>query len=954
MDMFNRLKSAVTNALPGNPLSRDFDLYNQIASGGPGMLWKIHGGMKKTTKQESSIFVFEKRSLERYSRRDREMILESLRKGVQQLTKLRHPKVLSVMEPLEESRETLAFATEPVFCSLANVLGNHDNMTTVPKELQEYELYDVEVRHGLLQMIEGLTFLHNDAKILHHNICPESIILNKNGTWKLAGFDFCALNSNTTDQSLVKAGSFVPMFAFKEWDADIPPCCQPHLDYLAPEYALTMMCSLASDMYSIGVLIYALFNNGKPLFECRTQLSTFKKNAEELRHFRSTLLGSIPDELRDYVKLLLNIEATVRPDPAQLSKVSFFEDVGTMTLQYMDTLFQRDNLQKSQFFKGLPKIAAKLPKRVNQQRILPALYKECVNPDMVPFVLPTVLLVAEQSTNREYLNNILPELIPLFKIHDPVQISLIFLQNMSLLLSKTPQQDIKTHILPMIYRALEVDNPQIQELCLNIVPTFAELIEYSSLKNVIVPRIKKLCQSTSTLTIRVNCLLCLGKLLEYMDRWYVLDEIIPFLPQIPSREPAVLMSILGIYKVTMVHAKLGMTKDILANKVIPFLMPLCIDNNLNLSQFNAFVGTVREMFHKVESEQRTKLEQLDQMKQEQKTLEISKVSSKADSNLIPEVAQEKNQTMMDKFLSGFGIAGLMGGSQQTESTGGPAPVAASSTPRPTAQPTGTAKVSLSLEEKQRLARQQEQEQKLKVQRPLSAQNTQNKPKTNDKVKDLTSTLMDTNLRNMSTTTPKSQPMSSMGGQSGPVIGRGGMSSSYGVSSPPSVGSGGYAGMNTGGSFAGMNNNSSGFGVVNNSPGFGGSGSMNTGGGNKPKMDMSAFDSLLPSSNQPRKSMNEMAQTRTAGMPGQQGMMGGQRMGMGGNVGMMGNQGMMGSPGMMGYQQNMNGGFGQMSNQMNFGGMGNTGSMPMSNSSMLTPQSSSQMKPSGNDLADIFG
>ncbi|XP_046552388.1 SCY1-like protein 2 isoform X3 [Haliotis rubra] len=953
MDMFNRLKSAVTNALPGNPLSRDFDLYNQIASGGPGMLWKIHGGMKKTTKQESSIFVFEKRSLERYSRRDREMILESLRKGVQQLTKLRHPKVLSVMEPLEESRETLAFATEPVFCSLANVLGNHDNMTTVPKELQEYELYDVEVRHGLLQMIEGLTFLHNDAKILHHNICPESIILNKNGTWKLAGFDFCALNSNTTDQS--------PMFAFKEWDADIPPCCQPHLDYLAPEYALTMMCSLASDMYSIGVLIYALFNNGKPLFECRTQLSTFKKNAEELRHFRSTLLGSIPDELRDYVKLLLNIEATVRPDPAQLSKVSFFEDVGTMTLQYMDTLFQRDNLQKSQFFKGLPKIAAKLPKRVNQQRILPALYKECVNPDMVPFVLPTVLLVAEQSTNREYLNNILPELIPLFKIHDPVQspqttytISLIFLQNMSLLLSKTPQQDIKTHILPMIYRALEVDNPQIQELCLNIVPTFAELIEYSSLKNVIVPRIKKLCQSTSTLTIRVNCLLCLGKLLEYMDRWYVLDEIIPFLPQIPSREPAVLMSILGIYKVTMVHAKLGMTKDILANKVIPFLMPLCIDNNLNLSQFNAFVGTVREMFHKVESEQRTKLEQLDQMKQEQKTLEISKVSSKADSNLIPEVAQEKNQTMMDKFLSGFGIAGLMGGSQQTESTGGPAPVAASSTPRPTAQPTGTAKVSLSLEEKQRLARQQEQEQKLKVQRPLSAQNTQNKPKTNDKVKDLTSTLMDTNLRNMSTTTPKSQPMSSMGGQSGPVIGRGGMSSSYGVSSPPSVGSGGYAGMNTGGSFAGMNNNSSGFGVVNNSPGFGGSGSMNTGGGNKPKMDMSAFDSLLPSSNQPRKSMNEMAQTRTAGMPGQQGMMGGQRMGMGGNVGMMGNQGMMGSPGMMGYQQNMNGGFGQMSNQMNFGGMGNTGSMPMSNSSMLTPQSSSQMKPSGNDLADIFG
>ena len=33
-----------------------------------------------------------------------------------------------------------------------------------------------------------------------------------------------------------------------------------------------------------------------------------------------------------------------------------------MTLQYFDSLFQRDNLQKSQFFKGLPKVLPKLPK----------------------------------------------------------------------------------------------------------------------------------------------------------------------------------------------------------------------------------------------------------------------------------------------------------------------------------------------------------------------------------------------------------------------------------------------------------------------------------------------------------------------------------------------------------------------------------------------------------------
>ena len=39
--------------------------------------------------------------------------------------------------------------------------------------------------------------------------------------------------------------------------------------------------------------------------------------------------------------------------------------------------------------------------------------------------------------------------------------------------------------------------------------------------------------------------MCIGKLLEFMDKWYVLDEVLPILHGVPSREPAVLMTILG-------------------------------------------------------------------------------------------------------------------------------------------------------------------------------------------------------------------------------------------------------------------------------------------------------------------------------------------------------------------------------------------------------------------------
>lgn len=70
----------------------------------PGLLWKIYAGYKKSTKQEAAIFVFEKKQLDKWSRKDRDNMVDILKKGVNQLTRLKHPRVLTVQHPLEESR----------------------------------------------------------------------------------------------------------------------------------------------------------------------------------------------------------------------------------------------------------------------------------------------------------------------------------------------------------------------------------------------------------------------------------------------------------------------------------------------------------------------------------------------------------------------------------------------------------------------------------------------------------------------------------------------------------------------------------------------------------------------------------------------------------------------------------------------------------------------------------
>jgi SCY1-like protein 2 len=52
-------------------------------------------------------------------------------------------------------RDSLAFATEPVFASVANILGYTDNMPEpLNPAIRNYKLHEIEIKYGLLQVCE--------------------------------------------------------------------------------------------------------------------------------------------------------------------------------------------------------------------------------------------------------------------------------------------------------------------------------------------------------------------------------------------------------------------------------------------------------------------------------------------------------------------------------------------------------------------------------------------------------------------------------------------------------------------------------------------------------------------------------------------------------------------------------------------------------------------------------
>jgi hypothetical protein len=59
---------------------------------------------------------------------------------------------------------------------------------------------------------------------------------------------------------------------------------QPDLDFTAPEVQTASNCSPMSDMFSLGLLIASLYNNGRSLVEANLSTSNYCKQLEAVSH----------------------------------------------------------------------------------------------------------------------------------------------------------------------------------------------------------------------------------------------------------------------------------------------------------------------------------------------------------------------------------------------------------------------------------------------------------------------------------------------------------------------------------------------------------------------------------------------------------------------------------------------------------------------------------------------
>lgn len=170
---------------------------------------------------------------------------------------------------------------------------------------------------------------------------------------------------------------------------------------------------------------------------------------------------------------------------------------------------------------------------------------------------------------------------------------------------------------------------------LGSLPTVLKVLDFSTIKNELFPVIAAVFSKTSSLGIKIRGLeafviLCggsnngnadlgddLGGMMSnskpsktsnstILDKYTVQEKVVPLLKVMKTKEPAVMMAALAVFK------QVGKIADaeFLAMDVLPILWSFSLGPLLNLQQFQEFMTLIKALSSKIEQEQTRKLRDL--------------------------------------------------------------------------------------------------------------------------------------------------------------------------------------------------------------------------------------------------------------------------------------------------------------------------------------------------------
>jgi tetratricopeptide (TPR) repeat protein len=172
------------------------------------------------------------------------------------------------------------------------------------------------LRAALPQLVRGVLALHEDG-ILHRDLKPSNVLVDRSGTVKILDFGLALASTGSDPADAARAGTPT---------------------YMSPEQARGAALTMASDWYSVGVMLYEVLV-GRPPFGGTAANVLSSKRSREPRDPRS-LAGGLPNDLCDLCMELLRRDPAERPTgPAIARRVGLSASTAASPRHVLDGTF---------------------------------------------------------------------------------------------------------------------------------------------------------------------------------------------------------------------------------------------------------------------------------------------------------------------------------------------------------------------------------------------------------------------------------------------------------------------------------------------------------------------------------------------------------------------------------------------------------------------------------------
>ena len=228
---------------------------------------------------------------------------KEVEREIKLLEDLNHPHIIKYFTSFRENGNFYIVTEYINGGSLENLA---DRVHKEGKLLTEKIIWDF-----LIQTLSGLVYLHENKKIIHRDIKPDNLLLDKDHDLKISDFGVSAVNRSDADES-VKCHN---------------TCIGP-IQFMAPEMFFEKEYSFKNDIYMLGITFFVVMSGKMP---------ELKKEDEDgmkilrLKNFEKMIPDYYSESLKKFILKLLTLEADKRPT----ARKAFAEAISHYTVKFL-------------------------------------------------------------------------------------------------------------------------------------------------------------------------------------------------------------------------------------------------------------------------------------------------------------------------------------------------------------------------------------------------------------------------------------------------------------------------------------------------------------------------------------------------------------------------------------------------------------------------------------------